>query len=148
MQEDLLRLVYFSRNIMEGGQDAVVEQVEQILASARRNNLRTGVTGALLFNSGVFTQVLEGRREDIETTFKNIQQDKRHRDIQLLSIVPIKTRVFPNWSMGFLGMSRADQNLFGHMAEMTGLEQRHFENDRILKLLREIAYDEEANAMA
>jgi len=142
----LMRLIYFSRNLIEGEQDIVVEQVEHILSTGRRNNFEAGVTGALLFNSGVFAQVLEGRREDIETTFKRIQQDKRHKDIQLLGVEPIEERLFPDWSMGFVGKSRADERLFGHLAEMTGLDKHRFDSARLLKLMREIATDEEACA--
>jgi hypothetical protein len=148
MEYQLVRLVYFSRNMMEGGPDAVLAQINDILATGRRNNARNNITGALLFNSGVFAQVLEGRRADVEETFRRIQADKRHRDIQLLGVEKIETRFFPVWSVGFLGKSRADQKLFGHMAEETGLDRHRIERASFLKTLLEIAADEEAAALA
>jgi hypothetical protein len=148
MAQELVRLVYFSRNAMVGGRDELAEQIGRILAVGRANNLRAHVTGALLFNSGVFADVMEGPRKSVAATFKRIERDPRHKDVQILSVEPVETRLFPHWSIGFLGRSREDQRLFGHLAEMTGLDQRQFEGERILKLIREIAIDEEATATA
>jgi hypothetical protein len=148
MERDLVRLVFLSRNMMAGGPDAVLAQINDILATGRRNNARNNLTGALLFNSGVFAQALEGRRADVEQTFRRILADERHADIQLLDVENIETRVFPVWSMGFLGKSRADQRLFGHMAEETGFDRQRLEKQSIFKTLLEIAADEEAQAFA
>jgi len=147
MQQNLVRMVYFSRNAMAGGREELAAQIGQILAIGRANNARAQVTGALLFNSGVFAEALEGESRHVQATFKRIQRDSRHKNVELLSVEPVAARLFPHWSMGFLGRSREDERLFGHFAEMTGLDRRQFESDRILRLLCEIARDEEADAM-
>ncbi|WP_425540715.1 BLUF domain-containing protein [Rhodoblastus acidophilus] len=118
MKQQRIRLVYFSRNLIKGDRSDVVEQIFQILTASRRNNLQRHITGALLFNSGCFAQCLEGRREDVEELFKRIQKDSRHIDIQMLSVELIDVRIFPGWSMGFLGKSRTYEQLFGHICPL------------------------------
>ena len=44
------------------------EDFQQILASARRNNPREGLTGMLTFAGGSFLQVLEGEKDAVERT--------------------------------------------------------------------------------
>jgi blue light- and temperature-responsive anti-repressor len=87
-------------------------EIAQILASARRNNARLDITGALLFNRGCFAQVLEGRQESIEGLFETISCDLRHGDITVCEIAPIEIRNFPNWSMAFAGMLEDDRATF------------------------------------
>ena len=101
MPGTLHRLVYLSRNRIAG--TAIDAEITAILATARRNNARHGVTGALLFSADTFAQVLEGPLAAIERTFERIQCDARHDDVTVLQIVPIKRRAFPDWSMAFAG---------------------------------------------
>jgi len=51
---DLCQLFYISRSL------STPQDVEAILVSSRRQNLRRGVTGILLFSGGHFAQLLEG----------------------------------------------------------------------------------------
>ncbi|UEM07295.1 BLUF domain-containing protein (plasmid) [Skermanella rosea] len=88
MSEQIHRLVYFSRNAMPGTEDEIVAGVQQILASSRSNNARAGVTGALLFNSGCFAQVLEGPTPAVTETFERIQWDERHSEVLVLEYAP------------------------------------------------------------
>ena len=94
---DVYRILYCSRNfIEEGGRDA---EISHILASARANNGKKNVTGALLYNSGCFAQVLEGPRPAIEQIFEKIQRDQRHGDVTVLESGAAAGRDFPDWSM-------------------------------------------------
>ncbi|PPQ33173.1 hypothetical protein CCR94_02775 [Rhodoblastus sphagnicola] len=57
MTRALHRLIYFSRRcvaVSPGSNDALLD----ILAVSRRNNGRLGLTGALMFNSGCFIQII------------------------------------------------------------------------------------------
>ena len=103
-QEQLYSLAYFSRNSIDGTPDAVEANIAAILRSARRNNHRVGVTGALLFSDGCFAQVLEGEREHVEATFEAIQCDPRHRDVTILHLHQVEHRSFGAWSMAFAGV--------------------------------------------
>ena len=101
--DDLIRIVYLSHNAIRGGGEDVAREIAAILEASRRNNARCGVTGALIYNDGVFGQVLEGPAEAVEETFERIQLDDRHDGVTLLDIKPIDERRFTEWTMGFVG---------------------------------------------
>lgn len=44
----------------DGGGTQVEREIDKIIKTSQRNNTREGVTGAMMFISGVFGQVLEG----------------------------------------------------------------------------------------
>jgi hypothetical protein len=103
MSRELHRLIYCSRNAIEGDASEAERHIEQILVSARRNNRAAGVSGALLFTQGCFVQALEGERDTLELVFERIQGDERHNDVAILVFEPIAERMFPNWDMAYLG---------------------------------------------
>ena len=143
---DLYRLVYYSRNSMAVAATDVVSETDAILASSRRNNSIADITGALIFNAGIFAQVLEGPRQNVEATFERIQRDKRHGDVQLLVVEKVETRGFPSWSMAFVGRSLEGQNVFGQIAQATGFDARRLEGERVFGIMREIMIEEETKA--
>jgi hypothetical protein len=104
MTQPLFSLAYFSRNAVDGTADEMQSAIASILASARRNNARHGVTGALLFSDGCFAQVLEGAREDVEQVFETIQCDARHSDVTIMHLHAVEERSFGEWSMAFGGI--------------------------------------------
>ena len=80
----------------------------ELLNIAREKNKKHNVTGVLLYSEGTFLQVLEGMPEDVDLIFKEIERDRRHKNIIKLIDEPLAKRNFPNWSMGF---STVDSNL-------------------------------------
>jgi hypothetical protein len=141
--EALYSLVYYSRNRIPGEPADVAAEIEAILQSARRNNAPLGITGALLFNSGIFAQVLEGPRHVIERTFECIQRDQRHADAHVLAFEAIPERRFPSWSMAFVGHSVEGRNLFSWIGEATGFEAKRMEGEHVLKVIISLAFEEE-----
>lgn len=146
MSDSLYRLAYYSRNRVPGTPDEVAREVETILEASQRNNAKAGITGALIFNSGVFAQILEGARCDIEATFERIQRDPRHGDVQVLALTPVSGRGFPTWSMAYLGKSVEDRNLFGHIGALSGFDERRLESERLLSIMKSIAMEDETRA--
>jgi Sensors of blue-light using FAD len=140
---DLHRLIYHSRNRLPGERADVAAEIEAILAASRRNNAAAGITGALIFNNGIFAQVLEGPLAVLERTFERIQCDPRHGEVQVLAFEAVAERSFPSWSMGFVGQSGDAKNLFAHIGAATGFEDRRLEGERVLSIMRAIAIDEE-----
>ncbi len=70
-----------------------------ILLTARRNNRRDGITGALLCRSDVYLQLIEGPANAIDAAYARIAVDDRHCDITLLLSRAIDDRLFPEWEM-------------------------------------------------
>lgn len=96
----LRRVVYVSHALPEAA--TTQEMLAQILAAARRNNARVGVTGALLYSARRFAQVLEGPPEAVEEIFETIQCDTRHDQIAVLDVSSPAERAFADWSMAFV----------------------------------------------
>lgn len=100
MTDQLHTLAYFSRSVASELGGAHVE-LGRILATARKNNARQNVTGALIFSEDFFAQVLEGPRDAIESIFEGIESDPRHSHVTVIHLKPIETRRFSDWSMAF-----------------------------------------------
>src|SRR6478735_7693379 len=113
---DLYRLVYASKNLLQGPEPDVMAAIRQILEASQRNNTAVGVTGALMFNGGAFAQVREGPRRGVEATFERIQRDLRHSDVTVLQCGPAESRGFANWSMAFVGQSDGGKARFSGLA--------------------------------
>lgn len=96
---ELYSLVYFSRSTVEP--DRVEAEIRSILDSARKQNSKHDVTGALLFSRGFFAQVLEGPLSSIQSTLEKIRTDSRHTDVSVLSCSPVARRNFASWSMAY-----------------------------------------------
>ena len=98
----LHRLMYYSRDVIADARDDVGRELRHMMAAARRNNARDGVTGALLHGEGCFAQVLEGPLAAVERTFERVQRDFRHSDLVLLRSEPADARMFDGWPMAYL----------------------------------------------
>lgn len=142
----LYRLVYYSRNHISAATETFAAEVANILEKSRVNNARDGITGALLFNAGCFAQVLEGPLVAVEATFERIQQDERHGDVSLLALEPQEERSFPNWAMGFIGMSAEHAERFAAVATSSGFDPSRLNGSELHMLLRDLAMEEEGAA--
>jgi hypothetical protein len=94
------QLTYMSRNAAPGDGTALDAQLSQILEVSRRNNGRDGLTGYLVSDGTWFLQILEGDDERVMAALVRIRFDPRHDDVRVLSTRQIRTRSFPQWSMG------------------------------------------------
>ena len=143
MSASLYQLVYYSRNAISGDTADLADQVDAILEASRRNNEAAGITGALMFNAGVFAQVLEGPLEAVEATFERIQQDDRHGDVSLLALEPIARRYFDNWAMGFVGQSADNQKRFARIGIDSGFDPESLGGQKVHSILRDLTVAEE-----
>jgi hypothetical protein len=76
------------------------ETLEKIINTARYHNPRFGITGLLVFGSGIFFQWLEGPKDNLTSLFKIISADPRHSNVVLLTKEDeFRERLFPNWDM-------------------------------------------------
>ncbi len=102
------RLIYSSRIEIPSDTASRANEIDAILASARRKNFRAGVTGALLVNRVCFIQVLEGPLEAVRATFEKIQRDSRHGQLMVLESRSVEERGFPGFPMAFVDATGAD----------------------------------------
>jgi hypothetical protein len=90
----LKRLIYASRPF--GFDDLALVG---ILASARANNARDGITGALICREDLYLQLLEGPDEAVDAAFARIARDDRHTGVSLLLDEDADDLLFPDWAM-------------------------------------------------
>jgi hypothetical protein len=145
MSDGLHRLVYYSRNSLSGSEQAIGHEIQQVLASSRRNNAADGITGALMFNPGCFAQVLDGPRMVVERTFERIQRDPRHEEV-LLQFERIQKRGFQDWSMAFVGHSAEGARHYGGIAGQSGFDPARLTGDQLFELLSQLVVEEEGLA--
>ena len=107
------RLIYVSANCIDS--ELLDKEIDAILSVAREHNKKNNITGALLFNSGDFAQVLEGPEEAVEMLFERIQEDERHEGCVVLSCEEISKYSFSEWSMAYEGGDSEAKTHFSHM---------------------------------
>jgi Sensors of blue-light using FAD len=90
----LMQLIYASTPF--GFDDPTLNQ---ILSVAKRNNLRDGITGALICRADFYLQMLEGPRGAVTSAFHRILRDDRHLDVVLICSGDVSIRMFADWSM-------------------------------------------------
>lgn len=143
MSAPLKRLIYYSRSTMPGGPAEIAAGVEQILSAALRYNPSVGVTGALLFNSGCFAQVLEGPSAGIGEVFERVQRDPRHAAVVALEFREVAARGFPQWSMACVGGDRTDLARFAEVARRSELDPARLSGAEIFTTLQRLLREED-----
>ena len=91
---ELKHLIYVSQR-----GDIDHEVIEAILKSSRKNNIKTEITGALIYGDNLYLQFLEGPVDSIEKTFKKIKEDRRHTEVNVLKNSVTDRRLFASWTM-------------------------------------------------
>jgi hypothetical protein len=94
MASDLIQLIYSSQPF--GFDDAALNG---ILMTARRNNPRDGITGALICRHDLYLQLLEGPEDAVEARYRSIARDDRHLEVVRRVSRRVTDRLFPNWAM-------------------------------------------------
>lgn len=82
--------------------------IDTILEASRKNNPAQGITGILLFRSGIFLQLLEGEKAAVDALYEKIQKDPRHSNVINLFTIEDEKRLFDDWAMGFCELGDLD----------------------------------------
>jgi len=90
----LTQLIYVSRPFGYDDLDLLT-----ILNSARQNNVRDGITGALICREDIYMQLLEGQDAQVQAAYARIAADNRHTDVRLIWKGEAEARLFPDWAM-------------------------------------------------
>lgn len=104
---------------------------QQILGSARRNNIKLNITGLLIVKGDYFAQALEGPEDSVMQLFDKIKLDQRHTGVVRLNLQRVATRNFPGWSMGFRDINK----LGGSLAEIDLCDPRYVSDPESLSLV-------------
>ena len=88
----------------QAGPDMDDAAVAKIIDISRRKNPEQGITGLLVFGSGIFFQWLEGPRDNVTHLMATIDSDPRHHNVVHLSVTDeVRERMFPDWDMELVG---------------------------------------------
>ncbi|MBU1346061.1 MAG: BLUF domain-containing protein [Alphaproteobacteria bacterium] len=96
----LHRVIYASETV--GSTGASTLSVAQILGVSERNNRRDDITSCVMFHQGFAVQAIEGARADIDRLLRRLGEDRRLREIRIISDRPIAARGL-NEPMGLCG---------------------------------------------
>ena len=133
----LQSLLYFSR-----ARDETIWDMSQIfpeiLSISQFNNGERDITGCLLACNGWFMQLLEGPGDNVRSTYKSIERDARHANLQLVALGAAQERCFPLWSMCGRVLSATDQEIVAVLESRSGFDPRGLTADRAIQLLQRI----------
>jgi len=119
--QSIHNIVYCSQAVQHMDKEAL----EKIIATARHYNPRYGITGLLVFGSGIFFQWLEGPKDNVTSLFEIISQDPRHSNVVLLTKEDeFRERLFPNWDMELVAAEDISDVLEDAMHEASDPKQR------------------------
>lgn len=93
----MISSIYISQAVGEPSEDDLFDLLEQ----SRRNNVKKGLTGMLMYGGGTYLQCLEGEPAVVDELLKTIDADPRHTAVKILRRATIASRQFSDWSMGF-----------------------------------------------
>ena len=75
--------------------------LKELTGLASANNARLNVTGCMAYSAGYFLQLLEGNAETVDSLYRKIEKDTRHKGTKLLleGTVDEDRRLFGKWFM-------------------------------------------------
>jgi len=130
----LVRLLYVSKAV----KDDANSHTEAILASSRSHNVSNGITGILCYGGGIFLQVIEGGRAQVNELYNSLVQDKRHKEVVLLHYEEITQRRFSGWTMGQVNLAKLNASIVLKYSEKPELDPYGVSGAMSLALLEEL----------
>ncbi|MEO0752067.1 MAG: BLUF domain-containing protein [Pseudomonadota bacterium] len=94
----LFHLLYFSHKCPD---QPGLTQADQDLF--REKNMHLGLTGLLVEYSGIYLQVIEGRRSEVSTLLNSMIRDTRHSRLTIVRAEQIDQRFFDKFEMNHIG---------------------------------------------
>ena len=115
----LYQLIYSSR----AAQPMTPAALEEILVDARAGNATHDITGALVYVDGVFIQILEGDRDDVNRLLASIADDPRHRSLKVFYEAEIERRAFASWRMAYVAATREQMLAWAGLPAATTIDE-------------------------
>jgi hypothetical protein len=117
--------------------------IQDILATSRRNNQTWGITGVLCYDPKCFLQCLEGPRNRINALYKQILCDERHHEVTLLEYSDIHQRKFEKWSMAYVRIDELTESIVLKYSETRAFKPFSMTGKQALGFIEEIARERE-----
>ena len=130
----LVRCLYASR----AASPLAASTIEDILDKSRTKNPASGITGILCYCGDIFTQVLEGGRDEVSELYNAIARDPRHTNVRLLGFAEIGERKFCNWAMGNVDLSKINTGVLLKYSEKPVLDPFNCSGHATMALLDEL----------
>lgn len=108
------QLVYISQAVRKMS----MEDLNSIHKVAKTNNEPIDVTGSLFYNGGWFLQILEGPISTLNTLYRKIEKDTRHKNSRILYNEPAKFRTFPRWNMNMINLDDRQADKYNELLEV------------------------------
>lgn len=110
-------------------------EIHKIIATAKHHNPHYGITGLLVYGSGIFFQWLEGPKDNVTHLMKIIGEDPRHLNVVVLSEEDeIRERLFPDWDMELVEAAEIGDVLKNALKEASDEKQKQMLSMFLTKL--------------
>ena len=107
---ELYQLIYISRATQAFNH----HELEALVDQSNNDNQKKDITGNLVYNGGVFLQLLEGDKNEIRALYEKIATDSRHTKVKEIYFSPAKYRLFKKWNMRLVDLEvEASKDLSG-----------------------------------
>lgn len=128
----LVELSYVSKATQDMGLSSLVH----LFDVSHKWNQDHELTGVLFYENGHFSQILEGKRKDVQFLWEKIQQDYRHKILHRIEYDEIDQRLFPNWALRFYGGDQIARDVPHLVGLLDGLPSHDIE---LLRIMRSVA---------
>ncbi len=135
----IVRLIYFSELSIDAKNGSMIDQINKILVSSQKWNQIKNITGALIFDSKWFVQVLEGDLDEVWNLYRKIESDPRHVNSRFVEMVTVPSRRFSDWSMGYAERSEQSAAVFAPYLYDGKFEPAFMSGDRIMSLMVDVS---------
>jgi hypothetical protein len=135
----IVRLTYFSRNLLDPSGGPLHERIDDILIELVTNNRRDDVTGALIYDPRWFAQTLEGPESAVSAAFGRIQRDGRHGEVKLIKMQPVAARRFGGSWRTCLARGEDNAEVFQQYCESERFDQQLMRSERLGDLIEAVA---------
>jgi len=76
------------------------DQINKLINFVSIKNNKNGISGLLIIKNKYFFQVLEGKKEKVDSLYEKIKTDHRHKSVITLLDTPIEDRIFKDFNGG------------------------------------------------
>ena len=117
-----------------------------ILRSAQAHNAANGITGVLCQGQGIYLQVLEGERSQIDALYARIVLDKRHHKVTLRQQTDISQRRYGKWAMAHIDLAHvtssaqptSDGSTKAHPAQALGFDPYTASGEQVMATMDQL----------